>query len=114
MKVIETELAGVLIFEPRAFEDPRGFFMETWRENSYCQAGIAEKFVQDNASFSQKGTLRGLHYQCPHSQGKLVTVLSGQVLDVAVDIRRGSASFGKWISPEPSDHYQASPYYQEQ
>ena len=102
MKVIDTELAGVLIFEPRVFGDSRGAFMETWRENSYGQAGIAEKFVQDNVSFSQKGTLRGLHYQYPHSQGKLVTVLSGQVLDVAVDIRRGSASFGKWFSVELS------------
>ncbi|MFC1675987.1 dTDP-4-dehydrorhamnose 3,5-epimerase [Planctomycetota bacterium] len=103
MKVIETELAGVLIFEPGVFSDSRGAFMETWRENSYRDAGITEKFVQDNVSFSQNRTLRGLHYQWPNPQGKLVTVLAGCVLDVAVDIRRGSANFGKWVSVELSD-----------
>ena len=102
MNVIETELAGVLIFEPRVFSDDRGWFMETWRRQQYKEAGIEEDFVQDNVSFSRKDTLRGLHFQSPQSQGKLVQVLEGKVLDVAVDIRVGSPAFGKWVSAELS------------
>ena len=97
MKVFETKLAGVLILEPEVFSDSRGGFMETWSRRRYEEAGIKEDFVQDNVSFSRKGVLRGLHYQFPHAQGKLIQVLSGEVFDVAVDIRVGSATFGKWI-----------------
>ncbi len=97
MNVIETKLPGVLIFEPSAFGDERGFFMETWRKERYEAAGITEDFVQDNLSFSSKGVLRGLHYQLPHAQGKLVSVVQGEVFDVAVDIRQGSPTFGQWV-----------------
>ncbi len=98
MKILETKLPGVLIFEPKVFSDERGFFLETWSEKEYRQAGIGLSFVQDNTSFSRKGTLRGLHYQHPQSQGKLVQVLSGEVLDVAVDIRVGSPTFSKFVA----------------
>jgi len=97
MKVIETALPGVLLIEPRVFGDERGFFMETWRADRYSDAGIPGSFLQDNLSFSQKGVLRGLHFQNPNAQGKLVHVLQGEVFDVAVDIRAGSPSFGKWV-----------------
>lgn len=108
MKISETEIPGVLIFEPKVFEDDRGFFLETWRKDKYAEAGVKEDFVQDNVSFSMRGTLRGLHFQNPHGQGKLVQVLTGQVFDVAVDIRVGSPSFGKWVGIELSgeDHRQ--------
>lgn len=102
MQIIETELPGVLILEPKVFKDDRGFFMETYHKQKYEKAGITTSFVQDNLSFSQKNTLRGLHYQYPHGQAKLVQVLQGSVLDIAVDIRRGSPSFGKWMSVELS------------
>lgn len=102
MKISETEIPGVLIFEPKVFEDDRGFFLETWRKDKYAEAGVKEDFVQDNVSFSMRGTLRGLHFQNPHGQGKLVQVLTGQVFDVAVDIRVGSPSFGKWVGIELS------------
>lgn len=98
MKISETDLPGVIIFQPKVFSDERGFFLETWSEKQYRKAGITLNFVQDNTSFSQKGTLRGLHYQNPHSQGKLVQVLSGEVLDAAVDIRLDSPTFGKSVS----------------
>lgn len=97
MDVIETKLPGVLVLEPAVFGDDRGFFMETWNARRYEEAGIPGPFVQDNAALSRKGTLRGLHFQHPHSQGKLVQILSGEVLDVAVDIRVGSATFGQWV-----------------
>ena len=96
MNVIPTDLADVLIIEPDVFEDARGFFMETFRRSRYAEAGIPAEFVQDNVSFSVKGTLRGLHYQHPHPQAKLVQVLRGAIFDVAVDIRRGSPTFGRW------------------
>jgi dTDP-4-dehydrorhamnose 3,5-epimerase len=98
MRVIETKLEGVLILEPRIFEDPRGFFVETYRKNRYRDAGVDADFVQDNLSSSRKKTLRGLHFQYPHGQAKLVQVLQGEVFDVAVDIRKGSPSFGKWCA----------------
>jgi dTDP-4-dehydrorhamnose 3,5-epimerase len=98
MKVIETKLPGVLIFEPDVFSDERGFFLETWRSTHYEKAGVKGPFVQDNVSYSKKGILRGLHYQYPQSQGKLVQVLSGTVIDVAVDIRIDSPTFGRWVS----------------
>lgn len=97
MKVMETKLPGVVIIEPRAFGDERGFFMETFSQEKYAQVGIKEKFVQDNLSFSSRGVLRGLHYQNPNSQGKLVSVVQGEVFDVAVDIRVGSPNFGQWV-----------------
>src|SRR5438874_1546439 len=96
MNVIETKLPGVLIIEPKAFGDARGYFMETYHARRYAQLGLNVSFVQDNLSYSRRGTLRGLHYQNPHPQGKLVYVLQGEVFDVAVDIRLDSPSFGDW------------------
>jgi dTDP-4-dehydrorhamnose 3,5-epimerase len=98
MNVKETKLPGVLILEPDVFSDERGFFLETWNAEHYESAGIRGPFVQDNISSSSKGVLRGLHFQYPQPQGKLIQVLSGKVVDVAVDIRVGSATFGQWVS----------------
>ncbi len=96
MKVIETELPGVLIVEPDRFGDVRGFFQEIWHEGRYEEAGMPGSFVQDNLSLSAHGVLRGLHFQNPNGQGKLVYVLQGEAFDVAVDVRVGSPTFGKW------------------
>jgi dTDP-4-dehydrorhamnose 3,5-epimerase len=96
MNVIAVELRGLLIIEPKVFGDARGFFLETWNRNRYREAGLAAEFVQDNLSFSRHGALRGLHFQNPTPQGKLVSVLQGEVFDVAVDLRRSSPTFGKW------------------
>ncbi len=96
MKITATELEGVIIFEPRVFTDERGWFVETWSGKRYEEAGVKGSFCQDNLSFSKKGIVRGLHYQYPHPQGKLVSVVSGEVYDVAVDIRVGSPTFGKY------------------
>jgi dTDP-4-dehydrorhamnose 3,5-epimerase len=98
LQIIETSLPGVLLIKPRVFEDPRGFFMETYRQNVLAGAGIHETFVQDNHSHSSRGVLRGLHYQLRHPQAKLCRVTRGEVLDVAVDVRLGSPHFGKWVS----------------
>lgn len=98
MNVIQTSLAGMVIIEPKVFGDQRGFFIETWNRKKYVEIGIDIDFVQDNLSFSSKGVVRGLHYQYPNTQGKLVYVLSGEVFDVAVDIRKDSPTFGKWES----------------
>lgn len=98
MEVTETKLPGVLVVEPKVFGDERGFFMETWNEARYKEAGLPVAFVQDNLSFSRYGVLRGLHFQNPSQQGKLVYVLQGEVFDVAVDIRRGSPTFGEWTA----------------
>jgi dTDP-4-dehydrorhamnose 3,5-epimerase len=95
MKVIETSLPGALIIEPQVFGDARGFFYESYNKASYREAGINAEFIQSNVSRSAKGVLRGLHYQWPNPQGKLVSVLEGEVYDVAVDIRRGSSTFGQ-------------------
>jgi dTDP-4-dehydrorhamnose 3,5-epimerase len=97
MNIKETNLPGVLILEPKVFSDDRGYFLETWNSTRYEQAGIPGPFVQDNISFSKKGILRGLHFQYPQSQGKLIQVLSGEVLDVIVDIRVGSPTYGQWF-----------------
>ena len=97
MKVIATRLPEVKIIEPKVNEDARGFFMETWNQARYVEHGLPAVFVQDNLSFSQKGVLRGLHFQNPNSQGKLVYVLQGEVFDVAIDIRVGSPTFGEWV-----------------
>ena len=96
MKVHPTELPGVLLIEPRVFGDARGFFLETYHEERYREAGVGVRFVQDNHSHSTRGVLRGLHYQQVQPQGKLVQVMRGAVYDVAVDIRRGSPTFGRW------------------
>lgn len=96
MKLIECSIPGLLILEPKAFGDARGYFMETWNQARYHEAGLPENFVQDNVSFSRKGILRGLHFQQPNPQGKLLQVLQGEVFDVAVDLRRSSPTFGHW------------------
>jgi len=96
MKFIETSLPGCVVIEPSVFGDSRGFFYESYNEAKYREAGIDRRFVQSNVSRSARGVLRGLHYQSPHPQGKLVSVLEGEVYDVAVDIRRGSPTFGQW------------------
>lgn len=98
MKVTSTELSGVLIIEPKVFCDSRGFFFETFQAERYAEYGMQLAFVQDNSSRSCKGVLRGLHYQLPYAQGKLVWVTRGQVFDVFVDIRYNSPTFGKWQS----------------
>ncbi len=97
MKIRTTKLEGAIIIEPAVFGDERGFFLETWNRDRYQEAGIGLPFVQDNISYSQKGVLRGLHFQYPHAQGKLVQVISGEVFDIAVDIRRGSPTFGESV-----------------
>jgi dTDP-4-dehydrorhamnose 3,5-epimerase len=102
VKVHETALPGVLLLEPQRFGDDRGFFMETFHARRYAEAGISGTFVQDNFSRSAKGTVRGLHFQEPNAQGKLVQVLAGAVYDVAVDVRRGSPTFGRWVGVELS------------
>ena len=96
MNILRCELPGLLIVEPKVFGDSRGFFLETWNRNRYREAGLDADFVQDNLSFSRRGILRGLHFQNPNPQGKLLQVLLGEVFDVAVDIRRSSPTFGKW------------------
>lgn len=100
MKFHETELPGVILIEPDAFGDDRGFFLESWNAKSFAQAGLDIAFCQDNHSRSQRGTLRGLHFQNPFPQGKLVRVVAGAVFDVAVDLRRSSPHFGRWAGFE--------------
>ena len=98
MRVLTTNIPGVLIFEPRVFADARGYFLETFHQPRYREADLHHEFVQDNLSQSCRGTLRGLHYQIEHPQGKLCSVLRGEVYDVAVDLRRRSPTFGQWTS----------------
>lgn len=97
VRFIETSLPGVILIEPQVFEDDRGFFLETFHGEKYSEKDIGRTFVQDNHSHSQRGTLRGLHYQLEHAQGKLVYVVTGEIFDVVVDIRRGSPTFGQWV-----------------
>ena len=97
MKFIETSIPDVLLIKTDVFKDARGFFMETFHQRKYAEGGIDCVFVQDSRSHSQRGTLRGLHYQLKNAQGKLVYVVVGEIFDVAVDIRLGSPSFGKWV-----------------
>jgi len=97
MNFIPTEIPDVTLIEPRVFGDERGFFMETFQQEKFKAAGIDHQFVQDNHSRSIRGTLRGLHYQIRHTQGKLVRVVLGEIFDVAVDLRRSSPTFGKWV-----------------
>ena len=97
MQFIETALPGVILIEPDVYRDPRGFFLESYHQEKYAQGGIPGPFVQDNHSHSARGTLRGLHAQRAKPQGKLVRAVHGEMFDVAVDIRRGSESFGHWV-----------------
>jgi dTDP-4-dehydrorhamnose 3,5-epimerase len=102
MNIIETDLPGVLILEPKVFGDDRGFFLESWNRQTMAECGLPMDFVQDNHSRSARGVLRGLHYQLENPQGKLVRVSQGAVFDVAVDVRRSSPNFGKWVGVELS------------
>jgi len=97
MQCRKSAIPGVLILKPQIFEDERGFFMETYQAKTFSSLGISSNFVQENLSGSQKGVLRGLHYQLRQTQGKLVKVIAGEVFDVAVDLRRSSPTFGKWV-----------------
>lgn len=108
MNVRDTDLPGVRVIEPRVFGDERGWFLESWRRERYAEAGIGPDFVQSNISHSRRGVLRGLHYQWPEPQGKLVWVTAGRVLDVAVDIRPDSEYFGNWTAVEldADNHHQ--------
>lgn len=105
---IETHIPGVIILEPQVFKDNRGFFLETYQYERYCEQGIDARFVQDNQSRSQKGVLRGLHCQREHPQGKLIAVTRGRVFDVAVDIRKDSPTFGQWVGEilDDENHHQ--------
>jgi dTDP-4-dehydrorhamnose 3,5-epimerase len=98
VKKTETNLAGVLLLEPRVFGDARGFFLESYNERNMGELGISERFVQDNHSCSVRNVLRGLHYQVQRPQGKLVRVVTGEILDVALDLRRSSVTFGRWCA----------------
>lgn len=104
VNIITTSLEGVLVLEPKVYKDNRGFFMETYHRNRFRECGVDQTFVQDNLSFSVKGTLRGMHYQIRHPQAKLVHVVTGEIFDVVVDIRPGSPTFGQWISIHMSEH----------
>jgi len=103
MEVVSLEIPEVKLIKPRVFPDDRGFFLQTYHEKQYREAGIDVRFVQDNWSRSTKGVLRGLHYQLKNAQDKLVSVVRGEVFDVAVDIRQGSPTFGKWVGQILSD-----------
>ncbi len=96
MKITEKSIPGVLLIEPDVFKDDRGFFLETFHKDKYADLGFHKVFVQDNHSHSERGTLRGLHYQLKHPQAKLVYVVRGEIFDIAVDIRQGSPTFGRW------------------
>jgi dTDP-4-dehydrorhamnose 3,5-epimerase len=110
MKITPTRLPEVLLIEPDVHGDARGFFMESWHRKKFAEQGLAVDFVQDNHSRSAQGVLRGLHYQLQRPQGKLVRVVSGAVFDVAVDIRKGSPSFGQWVGAELSEANQHQLY----
>ena len=103
MRVEPTALPDVLLIEPKVFGDARGFFLESWNKRTFADAGIDAEFVQDNHSRSHRGVLRGLHYQIEHAQGKLVRVIEGEVFDVAVDLRRSSATFGRHVAIDLSE-----------
>ncbi|MBV9573290.1 MAG: dTDP-4-dehydrorhamnose 3,5-epimerase [Acidobacteriales bacterium] len=96
MKATKTALAGVLVIEPSVYQDARGFFLESYNQKVFAGLGIPDNFVQDNHSFSERNVLRGLHFQMPHPQGKLIRVIEGEILDVAVDLRKTSSTLGKW------------------
>ena len=103
MKTRDTGIEGLLIIEPRIFEDPRGYFFESYNQNNYNKIGVNQNFIQDNQSKSEYGVIRGLHFQKePHAQSKLIRVLSGAIYDVAVDLRKGSRTYGEWFGLEIS------------
>ena len=104
MKLVDTNISEVKIIEPSVFGDDRGFFLESWNEAAFADAGLPLKFEQDNHSRSMQGILRGLHYQTEHTQGKLVRASTGVVFDVAVDMRKSSTTFGVWVGVELSEH----------
>jgi dTDP-4-dehydrorhamnose 3,5-epimerase len=110
MQFIPTELDGVLVIQPDIFRDPRGFFLESYHLRKYREGGIAEPFVQDNHSRSERGTIRGLHAQRLHPQGKLIRVLAGEIFDVVVDIRKGSPTFRRWIRVEMTSRNMVQTY----
>ena len=97
MEFVPTRIPEIILVRPKVYEDPRGYFMEVYREDRFSAGGISRSFVQENQSRSQKGVLRGLHYQIRQAQGKLVRVLSGEIFDIAVDLRRSSSTFGQWV-----------------
>jgi dTDP-4-dehydrorhamnose 3,5-epimerase len=103
MNVIPTDIEGVLIIEPQVFQDRRGCFLETYQADRFKAAGLSLTFVQDNLSYSVKGTLRGMHFQVTHPQAKLVQAITGEIFDVAVDIRPGSPTFGRWVGVHLSE-----------
>jgi dTDP-4-dehydrorhamnose 3,5-epimerase len=104
MNVLDTSITGLIIIEPSIFRDKRGYFVETYHQKKYSEGtGIHKKFVQDNLSHSVQGTLRGLHYQLPHSQAKLINVVRGSIYDVVLDIRRESPTFGQWLGIQLSE-----------
>ncbi len=113
MKVDTCKLDGVLLVTPQVFGDDRGFFMETYNQQKAAELGLPTEFVQDNHSKSSRGVLRGLHYQCPHWQGKLVRVVQGEIFDVAVDIRAGSPTFGEWVGFKLNDENKQQLYVPE-
>ena len=113
MNIIKTELEDVLVIEPQVFNDKRGFFMETFHHKRYLEHGINRTFVQDNLSYSAQGTLRGLHFQVRHPQAKLIQVVTGEIFDVAVDIRPASPSFGQWVGIHLSENNQRQLYIPE-
>lgn len=103
MKINKTLIDGLVLLEPKVFGDARGFFFEMWQQDLYKEAGLVDQFKQDNISRSSKGILRGMHFQNPHPQGKLVSVIQGSVFDVVVDLRKSSSTFGKWFGAEIND-----------
>lgn len=114
MEFIETPLKGVIVIQPKVFEDARGYFFESYNRDAFHAAGLTMNFVQDNQSLSQRGVLRGLHFQNnPHAQGKLVRVINGSVYDVAVDIRKSSPTYGKWFGIELTEKNKTMMYIPE-
>ena len=111
MKVIQTPLEGFLLIEPDIYKDDRGFFLETYQEERYHQAGITDNFVQDNHSRSVKGVLRGMHFQIKKPQAQIVTVMQGEIFDAVVDIRKESKTFGKWYGVRLNAHSQQRQVY---
>src|SRR5262249_39790390 len=103
MKIISTELEGLVVIEPKVWSDARGFLMETWQQTRYSAAGMEKDMVQDNLTRSSRGVLRGLHLQNPKEQAKLISVIVGEIFDVAVDLRSGSPTFAKWFGVLLSD-----------
>lgn len=113
MKITKLEIPGLILVEPDVWDDARGFFLETFQAKRYAECGMEKPFIQDNLSRSQRGVLRGLHYQCRYPQGKLVCAVRGEIFDVAVDVRRGSPAFGTWVGNILSDQSHSQLYVPE-